>query len=326
MRTGINLIPEAPVSDLVALAVAAEELGFDRCWVYDEGLATRDLHVTLASIAAATERLVVGPGITNPFTRHPAQTAAAIATLDEMSGGRAFLGLGAGGTLTLAPLGLTPARPLTAVAETIEGCRALFASGATGQPVDREGTTVNLASATLDYGRPDIEIWLAGRGPRMLHLGGAVADGVMLDFIHRPSLADHVARVTAGAAEGGRPGAICYSTALVMDDTDLAMVRPHLTYRLVDAPPPVKDALGITPTDTARIAEALAGGLEEAAVHVRHEWIEPFVITGSAQACADTIGDLVDRHGFVEFLLPLFHRPDPEAYLERCARALAAAR
>ena len=327
MKTGINLIPEAPVGEMVGLAVAAEDLGFDRCWVYDEGLATRDVHLTLGAIAAATSRLELGPGITNPFTRHPAQTAATIATLDELSEGRAFLGIGAGGTLTLAPMGLAPARPMTAVRETIEVCRALFATAALGaSPVDHDGETVRLRSARLDHGRSGIEIWLAGRGPRMLRLGGATADGVMLDFIHRPSLGRYVDLVAEGAADGGRSAAICYSTALVIDDHDLEVVRPHLTYRLVDAPAPVKEAMGMAQADVDRIRSALAGGLEEAAAHVRDEWVLPFVIAGSAPECATSIGDLVDRHGFVEFLLPMFPRPDPVEHLRQAATVLAQAR
>ena len=77
----INLIPEAPIAEMTALAVLAETLGFDRCWVYDEGLATRDLYVTLTAIALSTDTMEIGPGITNPYTRHPAQTAAAILSL-----------------------------------------------------------------------------------------------------------------------------------------------------------------------------------------------------------------------------------------------------
>ena len=311
ITTGINLIPESPISDMVDLARRAEGLGYDRCWVYDEGLVTRDVHVTLAAIGAATTRMELGPGITNPYTRHPAQTASAIASLDEATGGRAFLGIGAGGSLTLDPIGLARHRPLAAVAETIEVCRQLFQ----GRPVTRDpdpevGQRVTLRSARLDYGRPDIEIWLAGRGPKMLALGGGNADGVMLDFIHRPSLDGYVERVAAaGSAK------VCYSTAVVLTDEHLEAVRPHLTYRLVDAPEPVKEAIGLTEEDAARIRSALADGLEAAATHVRDEWVEPFVLAGSVIECSTVLGDLVERFGFVEFLLPVFSMPDPARYL-----------
>ncbi len=314
----INLIPEAPLAAMVSLATQAESHGFDRCWVYDEGLATRDLYVTLSAIATATSRLELGPGITNPYTRHPAQTAAAIASIDELSDGRAFLGVGAGGSLTLDPLRIDRRKPLTAVRETIEACRGLWS----GQPTDLDGIHTQLRSAQLGHGRPDIEIWLAGRGPKMLHLGGAEADGVMLDFIHQPSIGQYTSLVRAGADENGRKPRICYSTAIVTSDEDLEAVRPHMTYRLVDAPPPVKDALGMDERAVSDLRHALQGGVHEAARHVRDEWIGPFVIAGTSTECATKLSDLIDRHGFEEFLLPIFDMPDAGAYLGRVATAL----
>ncbi len=313
MRTSINVIPECPIDEIVELAVHAENLGFDRCWVYDEGLATRDVYVVMAAIAAATSSIHVGPGITNPYTRHPAQTASAIASLDELSGGRAFLGIGAGGSLTLDPIGLARTKPLTAVRETIDIARSLFSHNLCSY----EGDFASLANAQVGYGRPNIEIWLAGRGPKMLALGGATANGVMLDFIYKPHLGDAVARVRAGG-----PAQLCYSTAIVTSDEDLDWVRPHMTYRLVDSPPEVKEAIGVTASDVDAIRSAMAGGLEAAAQHVRDEWILPFVIAGSPDEAAAEIGDLAEQHGFGEFLIPLFDMPDQHRYLSRVGPAL----
>ncbi|MDA3039028.1 MAG: LLM class flavin-dependent oxidoreductase [Actinomycetota bacterium] len=100
---GVHLMPTAPVGQLVELAVFAEQRGATRCWINDEGLNTRDPYVTLSAIAGATHAMALGPGIANPFSRHPGATVAAIASLDEWSGGRAFLGLGAGGGMALGP-------------------------------------------------------------------------------------------------------------------------------------------------------------------------------------------------------------------------------
>ncbi len=319
LRASVNLIPEAPVNAIRDLAKEAEHLGFDRCWVYDEGLATRDLYVTMTAIAQATNRLEIGPGITNAYSRHPAQTAAAIATLDELSGGRAFLGLGAGGSLTLDPLALELIRPLETVRLTIEACRDLF-DGAT---VDLEAPTFSLRSARLGWARPDIPIWLAGRGPRMLDLGGAVADGVMLDFIYKPSLGEYVDRVRAGSARTGNRAGICYSTMVVTDDAALETVRPHMTYRLVDSPEPVRSALGITDKDVATIRSALADGLESAARHVPDEWVLPFVIAGTVDECAAELAALTELHDLDEFLLPVFDAHTGADLLDVTARVLA---
>ena len=318
VQGSVNLIPDAPVSVIRELAVRAEELGYHRCWVYDEGLATRDVYVTLAAILQATSRLIVGPGVTNAYTRHPGQSAAAIATLAEMSGGRAFLGLGAGGTLTLDPLGLERQRPAETVRQAIAACRGLFA----GQQVDLDAPGFALRSARLDYGPADIEIWLAGRGPRMLELGGAECDGVMLDFIHKPSLGDYLARVQAGAERTGNQPQICYSTMVVTDDEALETVRPHMTYRLVDSPPSVRKALGMTDDDVDRIRSALAEGLDAAARHVPDDWVLPFVIAGTEEECAAELAELCDNYGLDEFMVPVLDPSSGEALLEVMSRVL----
>ena len=174
----------------------------------------------------------------------------------------------------------------------------------------------------MAYGRPDIEIWLAGRGPKMLQLGGSIADGVMLDFIHVETLGDYVGLIREGAATTGNRPRICYSTAIVTDDDDLEFVRPHMTYRLVDAPPAVKDLLGMGQADVDRIRAAMAGGLEAAAEHVRDEWVLPFVIHGSQAECGTTVDSVMAEHGLDEFLLPMFDMPDARAYLGRVSTAL----
>lgn len=304
---GLNVIPECPLDEVVAIAVQAESQGFRRCQVYDEGLVTRDVYIALAAIAAATSVMKLGPGITNPYTRHPAQTAAAIASLDEFSNGRAFLGIGAGGSLTLDPIGLPRTKPLNAVREAIHVARELF----TGQPVDFDGASVTLRSAQMNYARPDTEIWLAGRGPKMLALGGEVADGVMLDFIHKPAIAGAVASVRAQNPDVR----LSYSTSIVTTDADLEVVRPHMTYRLVDAPPAIKEAIGLTDADADRIRSAMSGGLHAAAEHVRDEWIDPFVIRGDAASCRAQIEALCAEHNMEAFVVPMFEMPDPIAYL-----------
>lgn len=318
IELGVNLIPEIALADTVALAVEAERAGYSRCRVYDEGLVTRDVYVTMAAIAAATDSILIGPGITNPYTRHPAQTASAIATLDEMSGGRAVLGIGAGGSLTLDPICIERHRPLVAVRETVEACRALFAGGV----VDRDGAFVQLRSARLHPCRPDIEIWLAGRGPRMLGLGGEIADGVILDFLHPHAIGGAVDRVRDAAWAVGRAGRIAYSTAVVTEPDDLEVVRPHLTYRLVDSPPEVQAALGMRDSHVAAIRAALAGGPAAAAAHVRDEWVLPFVLHGAPSDVRSQVADLSERYGIEEFLLPVFDMADAAGYIRRVAGML----
>lgn len=321
VRGAFNLIPTEPVERMVALARLGEELGYERCWVYDEGLAARDVYVTLAAIACATAAVEVGPGITNPYTRHAGATAAAIASLDELSGGRAFLGIGAGGSLTLDPLGIERDRPLAAVAETIDACRRLLA----GETVDADGRRVRLRRAALDW-RPvgaSTGIWLAGRGPRMLELGGAVGDGVMLDFVHKPDLAEAAGRIRAAGRAAGRSPQIAYSTMIVTDERVMAATKPHMTYRLVDSPPEVRAAIGLSDEDAGRIRAAMGSGLEAAAELVRDEWVHPFVLAGTPAECAAELAELVETHGIDEFVAPVLDDAGAEELLTAAAEVLA---
>jgi 5,10-methylenetetrahydromethanopterin reductase len=313
MKISLNVIPECPIEQIVQVVKHAENLGYQRCWVYDEGLATRDVHIVMTAIALETNLMEIGPGITNPYTRHPAQTAAAIMTLDELSKGRAFLGIGAGGSLTLDPLEIRREKPLTAVRDTIEITRKLL----TGKRVSHEGLIASIESAQIDYTRQDIEIWLAGRGPKMLALGGELADGVMLDFIYKPELGEYIENI-----RHSKKTKVCYSTAIVTDEQDLEFVRPHMTYRLVDAPPRVKESIGITPEEIDRIRSALGSGLESAARHVKDEWIAPFIIQGTPSECKEEIREICDKNEVDEFLIPMFDMPDPKKYLDQIASIL----
>ncbi len=316
--SAFNLIPDQPVGRVVELAALGEELGYERGWFYDEGLATRELYVTLAAVALATRSISIGPGITNPYTRHPGLTASAVATLDELSGGRAFLGLGAGGSLTLDPLAIKRVGALGAVRETIEVSRRLFA----GETVTTSGKHVRLERAQLAAARADTEIWLAGRGPKMLALGGATCDGVLLDFVYKPRLGEIAGHIRdAGAERGNRPR-IAYSTAIVTDDASMAAVKPHMTYRLVDTPPDVQQAIGLSPADAAAIRSAMGGGLEAAGELVRDEWVLPFVLAGTVAQCSAELERLAAEHRLHSFVVPLLDDAGSESLLRTGAQML----
>ena len=239
---------KAPVGEIVKLAVLAEQMGYDRCWLFDEGIMTRDVFVTLAAIAERTSTIKIGPGITNPYVRHPGSTAAAIASIDELSDGRAFIGVGAGGGLALGPLAVERTRPLQVVADAVTAMRGLFAA----DTVTMTSETFALNNARLEYARPDIEIIMAGRGPRMTSLGGRISDGFYLSYPYLPALADQVKMISDAAA--GEKRHIAWSTGIARDEHELQQMRAQLTFRLVDSPTVVREALGISGTPSARLS------------------------------------------------------------------------
>lgn len=298
----VNLMATGPIERVVELARLAEARGFERCWVYDEGVVTRDVYVTLSAVAAATDRILLGPGITNPYVRHPGATAVAVASLDELSGGRAFLGLGAGGGLTLGPLALARDRPLAAVEQMVEALRALWA----GETVSTKGPAFAFDRARLDFGRSDIEIVLAGRGPRMIDLGGRVADGFYLSYVHKSLLAPTIERLRAARPDRPRPFRIVYSTMVATTAEQREAARGQLSFRLVDSPPEVRRLLALTDAQVDRLRAALAeGGPSAAARHVDPAWVEQFVIAGTRAEAGKELRALLTDAGIDEFQVPV---------------------
>ncbi|MFQ5556001.1 MAG: LLM class flavin-dependent oxidoreductase [Acidimicrobiales bacterium] len=311
----VNLMAEAPVHQMVELARLAEEVGCRRCWVYDEGIVTRDVYVTLTAIAGNTSTIRLGPGITNPHVRHPAATAAAIASLDELSGGRTFLGIGAGGSLTLGPLGIEPRRPFTAVQEMTSALRRLFA----GETVDHDGE-FTLRAARLDYARGGIEIILAGRGPRMMALAAGTADGFNLSYVHKDLLRELVTGLRSGRRPGSGRFTISYSTLVATSEAEFERARAQLTFRLVDSPQRVRDMIGMTPDDVRAVRAALAEGGPSAAAHlVREEWATRFVIVGTPDEAGAELRDIMTANDIDEFQLPVLATPDAAELIERTA-------
>ena len=157
--------------------------------------------VGLALAAVHSTRLRFGSFVADPYVIHPAMTAAAIATLDELSGGRAVLVLGAG-MMGFRAMGFERRKPLIAIEEAIHVIRRLWA----GETVTFAGEIVRVQEARLGFpARKDIPIYIATRGDRMLRLAGRAADGAMISTYATPTGFRHaLAEVAAGAREAGR--------------------------------------------------------------------------------------------------------------------------
>lgn len=193
-RFEIGLLPRMAVAEVAEQVVAAEDLGFDGAWIADSQSIFRDAWAALALAAGRTSKIRLATGVTNPVTRHPAVLASDIATLDELSGGRATLGIGVGES-AVRTLGLRPAR-LSELEEATLVIRALAA----GEKVQYRDNEIHLT-----WSQRKVPIFFASSGPKSLRLAGRIADGVLFQVGAEPALVRYALRhVQAGASEAGR--------------------------------------------------------------------------------------------------------------------------
>ncbi len=169
---GVTFMTDPPASETVGRTVLAEENGFSHAWMWDSHVLWQDVYPIFALMAAGTERIHLGTCVTNPVTRDPTVTASAMATLNEISGGRMEMGIGRGDSAQRV-LGRGPVT-VTALERACVTIRDL----AEGRPVDLDGTEVQLK---WSEGRR-LPVWVAAYGPKALHCAGRVADGVILQL------------------------------------------------------------------------------------------------------------------------------------------------
>jgi len=199
----IGILPNRPVYECLELARAAEDFGYGGVWLADSQCVMRDAYTILSLIAMQTSSIRVATGVTNAITRHPSVLANSWATLDEISGGRAVMGIGVGES-SIRTLGLKPDR-LAALENKIGALRALM----NGEEVELEGNTFRLT-----WPQCRVPVVMACSGPKSLQLGGRVADGVLFQVGADPAFVRYALdNIRIGAEQAGRK----------LDDVELYM-------------------------------------------------------------------------------------------------------
>jgi len=168
VKISLHIVPEE-IEATVARAARAEAAGFHQIWISESHLSVREVFVVLSLVAARTTRAQIGPGVTNPMLRDPTVTAAALASIDDVSGGRVLCGIGTGDTPVFM-LGRRPAR-LAELRRAIHTIRDLTA----GRPVDYDGKPVRIA-----WAHRQLPVYMSAEGPKTLAMAGEICDGVLV--------------------------------------------------------------------------------------------------------------------------------------------------
>lgn len=319
VRFGVSLQNDRPVAENVANARLAEDLGFDEIWTNENGH-HRGIFTMAATLGAATSRVGIGLGIVNPFHRHPSAIAMEAATLDEASGGRLRLGIGAAlwNLRTLGEADERTARPRTATVEAIRIIRALLR----GEPVPTNTVFTISDDARLDFEplRRDLPVYAGAVNAKMLADAGRWADAVELGAIVS---VEYVRRaldvVAAGASSHGRaPADLDIAAPLFVSiDRDVAAARDAarstLAYYLYRVDPIMRDWSGIDPDLVLPVISAVAEhGVEAGAAIIPDEVFDVFTATGDPERVGRRLQQYADAgiRGLVFQTPPDVSRPD----------------
>jgi probable F420-dependent oxidoreductase len=221
---GVTVLPDPPYKRFLELIDLAEKHGFEYGWTYDSHILWQDSYATLALAAARTERIKLGHFVTNPGIRDPTVTASWYATMQDVSDGRMVMGIGRGDS-SRRVVGLKPVK----VAEFERRC-SMMKDLMNGREVEWNEKQLQLKWVREEL--PDIEMWVAGYGPKALAVAGRVGDGVIIQLADPQIIQWIMGTARASAEEAGRdPGALkCIVGAPSMIHDDLAHAREQVRW------------------------------------------------------------------------------------------------
>ena len=315
-RVALYLQDKHPIRDGMEYVRYAEERGFEAVWQAESRL-VREATVPMAAFAAVTERIKVGSGVVNNWTRNPALLASTFATLDDLAPGRVLLGIGAWWDPLASKVGITRRKPLQAMRETVESVRALL----NDETVTYQGEFVHLDGVELDYvhqpRRPkDVPIYIGATGMKMMELAGEIADGVVLNYLVSPTYnAQAMEHLAAGAERAGRsvddldrPQRVVCS---LDEDRDKALDAARLLLtQYLGQQPHIMKASGASRELLEEIAAkitwpATSEQIREAAQLMPDEVVQTLAAAGTAEECRAKVQEYIDTGCTCPILYPL---------------------
>lgn len=296
MRAGIAVWLDRPISECADIAAAAEEAGFSDVWLPDHYF-LRDAFAAQALMAARTSRVRLGTAVVSPLLRHPALLASSTATIQELSGGRAVIGIGVGGFEFPTQLGFRIDRPIGLVREAVQIVRAVIR----GQETDFTGRHFTATGTKLLWQVEDVPVYLAARGPQMLELAGEIAEGVITHGLAGTYVEYSKGSIGRGIERGGRPHGACELALMfdveVDDDVEGAIdrLRPRVTIMAGGA---YAEALipvfGLDPKEVMPLRAAVRARDPDAARLVTDEMVRAFTVPGPAGYVAERLEQMAE--------------------------------
>jgi len=293
---GIEFVPRDLYWKTTFYAIQAEKTGFDTLWITDH-FNNRNVYVSLAIVSAYTDRIKLGPGVTNPYMAHPVVTAQAVSTLNEVAPGRVICGIGVGDRTTLEMIHVKPEKPLATIRESVKIIREITS----GKNVKLKGTIFTISGAQLNFkAASEIPIFIGAQGPKMLALAAEVGDGVLINASHPKDVERAIGFVREGAEKAGKKTEdltiAAYTSFSVAKDQEKAAkaVVPVVAYIVAGCPEAILQKHGISPKTATEIRQAIIkGNWKEAFSQIDDKTIEAFSICGTPETVVEKINRLV---------------------------------
>jgi 5,10-methylenetetrahydromethanopterin reductase len=309
-------LADVEARDWTDIGALAEELEFDCLWHSNERF-YREMFVRMTVSTLATSEIGIGGAISDPFAVHPAITAQSLATVQELSGGRATLALGAGGS-GFPMMGIQRRKPVTALREAYDVITRLVA----GETVSLDGEVITARGARLHFVPPTPPpVWIATRGDRALALAGEVASGVFIATYAQPDgVQEALDLVARGAARGGRSlddvRVMSRVDTCVHPDRERAYAASRLMVaKLLWTSYPDRgfvDRVGLTvPDELERVIATRDYDALEAVDHlVPDEFVDMFCWSGEPDQVAERVTAIIRRTGIAEIGFWVLRTPD----------------
>ena len=275
MKFGIEFVPNQPLDEIVKLVKLAEDVGFEYAWITDH-YNNKNVYETLALLAANTETIKMGPGVTNPYVRSPAISASAIATIDEISNGRATFGIGPGDKATFDALGIAWEKPVSTIKAAIADINTLLDGGKT-----EAGAQLGGAKKVQDA----IPIYMGAQGPKMLETAGEIADGVLINASNPKDYEAAMPMIKKGIGDQAKDFDVAaYTATSIGPDSEAAKNAAKIVVAFIAAgsPPPVIERHGLPEGFNTQMGEFLAKGDFGGAIGaVTPEALDAFSVCGT---------------------------------------------
>lgn len=327
-RVGLYLQDKHPIRDGMTYVRNAEAYGFEAVWQAESRL-VRDAIVPMAAFAAVTERIKVGSGVINNWTRNAAVIAATFSTLDDLAPGRVMCGIGAWWDPLARQVGIDRRKPLQAMREVVEVVRRLLAM----EKVTYEGEFVSVHDIEIDivHGdrKPkDVPIYIGATGDKMMELAGEIADGVVLNYLVSPQYNQNaLERLDAGARRAGRSVDDVDRPQLVVCSLDADREKAldnarELVTQYLGQQPHIMKASGVSSELLERISSVMTWPATEDQIRgamrlVPDEVVQLITASGTPEECRAKVQEYVDNGCTCPILYPL--GDDVEAMIEAFA-------